>query len=180
MKNRILRQAGIGVLFACLGVAITGCESCKPGRPGPPGKYAIEIKLDDSLKSSSVLVDLVGANGSSLPGWEAYDMGLYWKEGDAKRRDADKKSFNFLSGQTLSQTMDLTDPKWDEWKAKGVTHILVLADLPGPQTSHPGTQDARRQILPLDKCAWPAKTTALNVLVQRSGIVVLTPARSVK
>jgi len=58
--------------------------------------------------------------------------------------------------------------------------VLVLADLPGGQNSKGGNQDARRQILPLDKCAWPSKTETLKVLVQRSGIVVLTPARSVK
>ena len=37
-----------------------------------------------------------------------------------------------------------------------------------------------RQILALDQCTWPDKTTELKVLVQRSGIVVITPVRAVK
>jgi hypothetical protein len=40
------------------------------------------------------------------------------------------------------------------------------------QISRPGNQDARRQILTLDQCNWPNKTTTLKVLVQRSGMVV--------
>jgi NAD(P)-dependent dehydrogenase (short-subunit alcohol dehydrogenase family) len=74
----------------------------------------------------------------------------------------------------------VTDAQWDKWKAKGVTHVLVLADLPGAQVSKPGSQDARRLILPLDECTWAAGTKALKVQVQRSGMVVLTPMRPTK
>jgi hypothetical protein len=93
------------------------------------------------------------------------------------RNDADKTVLNFVSGQALSQNLEATDPLWEKWKGQGVTYLLVLADLPGSQTSRPGNQDARRQILPVDKCSWPGGTKVLKVLVQRSGIVVLTPAR---
>jgi hypothetical protein len=158
-----------------LAVSLSGCGSCKPGKPGPIGRYAIEVALDESLKSGSVIVDLVGVNPSTLPRWEAYDMGKYWGEGDPMRRDADKVVLNFVSGQSLTNSMASTDAHWDKWKATGVTHVLVLADLPGAQVSKPGGQDARRLILPLDECSWPAKTKTLKVLVQRSGMVVLTP-----
>jgi hypothetical protein len=178
MKNRASFMAGgLIVLFVAL---LTGCDTCKPGKPGPVGRYAIEVSLDESLKTSSVIVDLIGVNPSSLPRWEAYDMGKYWKEGDAMRRDADKTVLNFVSGQELTKTMATTDAQWDKWKSEGVTHVLVLADLPGAPTSRPGNEDARRQILPLDKCTWAAKTTALKVVVKRSGMVVLTPVRALK
>ena len=62
-------------------------------------------------------------------------------------------------------------------KSMGVTHVVVLADLAGVGPSRPGNTDPRRQILPLDICHWPNKTTTLKVLVQRSGMVVLTPTR---
>jgi len=159
---------------------LAGCETCKPGKPGPIGRYNIEVNLDESLKTSSVIVDLVGVNASSLPRWEAYDMAKYWKEGDAMRRDGDKVVLNFVSGQALTNKLASTDAQWDKWKGKGVTHLMVLADLPGAPASRPGTQDARRQILALDQCNWPAKTTGLKVLVQRSGMVVLTPTRGIK
>ena len=163
-----------------LAAVLAGCETCKPGKLGPIGRYTIEVGLDESLKTSSVIVDLVGVNLSNLPRWEGYDMGKYWKEGDAMRRDADKLVLNFVSGQALTMSLPLADPQWDKWKAKGVTHVLVLADLPGAQTGKPGNQDARRQILSLDGCSWPDGTKGLKVLVQRSGIVVLTPARAAK
>ena len=177
MKNRVIESILMGGMVAGLMAGGIGCGSCKPGRPGPVGRYSVEVSLDESLKSSSVIVDLVGVNPANLPRWEAYDMGNYWKEGDAMRHDADKVVLNFVSGQALSKSMAATDAQWDKWKAQGVTHVLVLADLPGPQASRAGSQDARRQILSLDRCSWPNKTTIRNVLVQRSGIQVLTPVR---
>ena len=179
MKNRFIKPFVFGFI-ALLAVVLAGCETCKPGKPGPVGKYALEISLDESLKNSSVIVDLVGVNPSSLPRWEAYDMGKYWKEGDPMRHDADKMVLNFVSGQALTRSVPMNDPKWDKWKSQGVTHVLVIADLPGVQLARPGNQDARRQILSLDRCSWPDGTTGLKVLVQRSGIVVLTPVRAVQ
>ena len=167
-------------MLVVLAAILSGCGSCKPGKPGPIGRYAIEVVLDESLKSSSVIVDLVGVNPTSLPRWEAYEMSKYWKEGDAMRRDADKVVMNFVSGQSLSNSLPANDPQWDKWKAKGVTHVLVLADLPGAQASRPGSQDARRLVLSLDQCSWPSGTKALKVLVQGSGIVVATPTRASK
>src|SRR5438105_9508899 len=180
MNKRVSRRLMAAGMLGVLAAILTGCDTCKPGKPGPVGRYTIDVNLDESLKTSSVIVDLVGVNPSSLPRWEAYDMGKYWSAGDPMRRDADKVVLNFVSGQTLTNSLPATDPQWDKWRGKGVTHVLVLADLPGTQTSKPGTQDARRQILPLDRCTWPNKTTLLKVLVQRSGIVVVTPARSAK
>jgi hypothetical protein len=180
MTNRVIKPLiGAGVIILLAGL-LTGCGSCKPGKPGPVGRYTIEVVLDESLKTSSVIVDLIGVNPSTQPRWEAYDMGKYWREGDPMRRDADKVVFNFVSGQALTNSLATTDAQWDKWKGMGVTDVLVLADLPGAQTSRPGSQDARRLILSLDECNWPSKTKTLKVLVQRSGMVVLTPTRTAK
>lgn len=177
MKKRITRSFVAMGLIALLAAILSGCAT---GKPGPAGKYGIEVTLDDSLKTSSVIVDLVGVNPSNLSRWEAYDMGKYWKEGDPMRRDADKVVLNFVSGQSLTQSLDAKDAKWGQWKAKGVTHVLVLADLPGSLTSRPGSQDSRRQVLMLSRDNWPRGTDKLKLLVQRSGIVVLTPARGLQ
>src|SRR5258708_502847 len=147
MKNRVIKLFTVAVFSLFLAVVFSGCSSCKPGTPGPIGKYAINVTLDESLKSSSVIVDLVGVNPASLPRWEAYDMAKYWKEGDVMRRDADKMVLNFVSGQSLTNSLPMADGQWDKWNGKGVTHLLVLADLPGAQVSKPGNQDARRLIL---------------------------------
>src|SRR5712664_1246005 len=180
MKNRLVAQLVVGGMLVTLMTVFIGCSSCKPGKPGPIGKYSMEVSLDESLKSSSVLVDLVGVNPSGLPRWEAYDMGKYWREGDPMRHDADKVVLNFVSGQTLTNSLSVTNATWERWKSQGVSHVLVLADITVRGESRPGNQDARRQILSLDQCQWPTKTKVLNVLVQRSGIKVLTPARTVQ
>jgi len=158
----VLLMAGAPLLFS-------GCASCMPAR------YNIEVSLHPSLKDSSMQVDLVGVNSGGLSSWEGYSMSSYWKPNDAKRRDAlDKVTFDFLSGSTLSATLKSTDPVWNKWLARGVSHVVVLANQP-MQTDKPGNQDARRQILPLDNCHWAKGTSTLKLLVQQSGIEILTP-----
>src|SRR5437879_8566013 len=120
MRNRVVTQFVGGGFMVLLAAVLAGCESFKPGRPWPLGRYNIEISVDESLKNSSVIVDLVGINPSTRPRWEAYDMGKYWKDSsDPLRRDADKVVLNFVSGQTLTKTLPSTDPQWDKWKSKG-------------------------------------------------------------
>src|SRR6266852_2423074 len=99
MKNQVIKQFIAGAAIVLLALVLTGCDSCKPGRPGKPGQYNIEVALDSSLQTSSVIVDLVGINPSDLPRWEAYDMGKYWHDGDPMRQDADKVVLDFVSGK---------------------------------------------------------------------------------
>jgi hypothetical protein len=163
------------------GIALlTGCATCKPGKPGKPKAYHVTVNLDQSLQQASVLVDLVAANPTSLPRWEAYSMSKYWKDEDPMRKDADKITLSFISGRALSNELARVDAKWNKWLAQGATHLVVLADLPGARQDKSGTQDERRQIVPLDQCHWPKKTTNLIVQVQRSGINVITPPRPLK
>jgi hypothetical protein len=167
-------------LISVLAVCLSGCASCKPGVPGKPQAYEVKVILDSNLLQSSVVVDLVGVNSVSLPRWENYSMTDYWKAGDAMSHDADKVTLSFVSGNSSTNRLARTDPKWTSWLAKGATHLLVLADLPGAPADKPGTQDARRQILPLGRCAWPNKTKTLTVQVHKSGPEILTPTRAVK
>jgi hypothetical protein len=179
MKNQFKLQCFVFFFVtALLAAFVSGCSSCKPGKAGPAGKYTIEVNLDESLKAASVLVHLVGINAGSLPRWQSYSMTKYWDAKDPMRTDADKVELSFASGQSVTQSMDIKHPKWDQWKTKGVTHVLVLADLPGAHIDKEGAQDARRQILALDVCTWPKGTEKLNVLVKRSGIDIITPPRA--
>lgn len=159
-------------------VILEGCTFCRAGKPGPMGRYAVEIALDPSLKESSVLVDVVGVNKMEQPRWESYDMGKYWQAGDPLRRDADKIVFSYVSGQSLTNLLTSKDTHWTKWKSQGVIELLILADLPGMQESRPGNQDARRQILSLDRCNWPNGTSKIKLLVKQSGIQVETSPRT--
>src|ERR1043166_1097915 len=178
MKTISLRPPML-LLASCAAVFLSGCSTCKPGRPGKPIVYNIEVKLDPSLKGKSPVVDLVGVNPASLPRWEAYSMTSYWKDGDPLRKDSasDRVSFNFVSGESLAQTLSVTNSQWAAWKSKGVGYVLVLADVPGAHTDKPGDSDDRRLKLPLDQCHWASGTKTLTVQVQQSGIQVLTPTR---
>jgi hypothetical protein len=166
--------------MAAVAVFFSGCSSCKPGKPGKPIAYHVTVNLDQSLQQGSVVVDVIAVNPAGLPRWEAYSLNKYWKEGDPLRADADKVTFSFVSGQTLTNSLGKLDARWNKWLAQGATHLVVLADLPGGRVDKPGTQDERRQIVTLDPCHWPKKTTNLMVQVQRSGINVLTPPRPTK
>src|SRR5262245_38987386 len=126
MKNRLVSRLVAGGMLITLMTVFAGCSSCKPGNPGTIRNYTIEVSLDESLKSSSVLVDLVGVNPSSLARWEGYDMGKYWREGDPMRHDADKVVLNFVSGQTLTNSLSSTNAIWNRWKSQGVRRVLVL------------------------------------------------------
>lgn len=177
MKNLNLKPFIGGAFALFLVVVSSGCESCKPGMPGTPGQYTIEISRSDSLKDKNILVDLVPATPLSLPGWENYDMGKYWSPGDDKRRDAEKVELKFVAGQSSVLKFPITDARWKTWSAKKITDVLVLVDLTTTDTSRPGNQDPRRLILQLGKCIWPKKTAVLKVEVKGSGMEVLTPLR---
>lgn len=178
MNVRSVKTLFLGMALLAMVWVFSGCASCKPGKAGKIGRYTMDVSLDGSLEKASVLVDLVGVPALSLQQWESYEMSKYWEYGNSKRKDAEKVTLSFLADSPLNQTLSVTNEIWKTWEAMAVTHILVLADLPGVHTDKPGTQDSRRQILPLDECRWPKKTEALKVLIKRSGIDILTPPRA--
>jgi hypothetical protein len=180
MISDFRKQLFLGVAVAGLALMISGC-ACKPGKPGKVGRYDIQVGLDDALKQASVLVDLVGVNQNSLDRWSGYSMTQYWKGDDPSQMRAgavkDRVTLSFRPGGPLSQTLAATNTIWKHWAEASVTHVLVLADLPGAPADRPGAEDPRRQILPLDQCYWIKKTKSLDVRVKLSGIDVLTSPR---
>lgn len=169
-------------ITALVALGTAGCQSCKPGQPGPLGKYSIEVTLDQPLHGGSVVVDLVGVNMSTLRAWETYSMTEYWQDKNPRRRDADKVTLDFSAAgkKPTVQKLLVTDDKMKQWQARGVTHVLVLADLPGAHADKEGASDSRRQVLPLDSCHWAKGTKQLTVQVKQSVIEVQTPVRAVK
>ena len=154
----------------------TGCGTTKPGTAVKIVSYPIAVQLSPSLRASSMVIDLVGVNPSGLTRLSNYSMTQYWREGDALRKEVDKVTLSFVDGNTLTNTVTLNDPIWKAWKAKGVTAVLVFSNVPWAEDK-PGNQDPRRQILSLNKWKWVDGTAGLSVLVQRSGIEILTQVR---
>src|SRR5262249_31109192 len=103
-----------------------------------------------------------------------YSVSDYWKPGDSLRNDAPKAVLAFGQGRPTTQVLSSTDPIWKKWIATGAMHLVVLADLPGISSDRTGNADPRRLILPLDAAQWNKKTDQLEIVVQESGVRLLT------
>ncbi len=176
-------KPSIAGLFAAFSIAtlalFTGCSSCKPG--GPPGQaqsYNLKLEPGASLKDSSVTVDVVGVNQSELPKWQTYSIKDYFKPGDPVRQDAPKFTAEFIPGKQPTVVLKKSNPLWASWLKSGAQYLVVLADLPGVyREGKSGSQDPRRQLVPLCQCYWPDKTTDVVLKVQAGGVSLETPTR---
>ncbi|MEO7701867.1 MAG: hypothetical protein ABIZ04_21790 [Opitutus sp.] len=151
----------------------SGCAS----RPEPRA-YAVQVTLDGPLAGTSVQVDIVGANEiADLPKWQTYSVTQYWQPENAFRRDARKFTLQFSRDKPTTQSLSQTDPHWAEWLQTGAMQLVVVADLPGPVTDQVGNADPRRLILPLDRAAWGRSAGKVEILVQESGLRLMTPRK---
>jgi hypothetical protein len=171
----------LALMVAGMAVFISGCSllnPCKPGKPGKPQAYNLHIKLGTNLQGSSVVVDVLPANQYNLEKLKNYSINKYWKSGDPLRQDTPKTTFSFVSNDKLEQILPATDPKWKEWANTGVQYLVIVADLPGVfDDGKVGSQDSRRQILPICKCYWDSNVKDLVVEIQKSGVHIATPPR---
>lgn len=177
MKSFLFGRCGwAAFLTAGLSAGLTGCASCKPGDPGKPKAYAVQIKLDDNLKDKSVFVDVIAANASDLETLRTYSVEKYWTPNNRFRQDQQKVPFSFVGG-SLSSELYATDERWKSWLNAGIRYLVVIAFLPDVHDDKPGLQDTRRQILPICNCYWPSGTTNLQVEVQPSRVRIATIPR---
>ena len=168
MKSRSFSRVLSLVLPLLAASLLCGCSIFSAARP----PYNITVQPGDSLKGSSVQVDLVGINYSELERWRTKSVGEYFKPGDPLRADAAKFSItNLEQGVVLWRTNSI----WNNWlkAAAPDQYIVVLADLPGrfPE-GQAGSQDPRRQILPLTKKAWSGGD--IDIQVRGDGVKVNT------
>lgn len=139
---------------------------------GTPGPRAWNISIDKSTVSS-IRVDLIGVTESEKPYWEGYNIDKYWIEGDQRRKDANPLSAVLKKGQPW--VISMNDPKWQAWLNRGATELLVVADLPGHFDAGPA--DPRRRFLPLTKGLWITKNDTLEIEIQNTMILPLTPMK---
>jgi len=161
----------LGLVF--LAFSLGGCASAPA-----PRAYGVKVTLDSTLAGTSVQIDLVGVNElADLPKWQSYSVTDYWQPNNAFRRDARKYTMQFGRDKDSTQTMLSIDAHWAEWLRTGALQLVIVADLPGAQTDQAGNADPRRLILPLDKAAWGGKVDTLEILVQESGLRLMTPRK---
>jgi hypothetical protein len=142
-----------------------------------PRAYAIRVTLDKPLVGSSVQVDLVGVNATDLPKWQNYSVTQYWQPDNPLRRDAQKYAMQFSINTPNTQVLLDNDPHWAEWLPTGASQLVIIADLPGVITDQAGNADPRRLILPLDRAAWGRDVNTIDILVQESGLRLMTPRK---
>jgi hypothetical protein len=180
MKNlsSFFRFGLLGTGLVALATVFAGCSTCKPGGgPGKPLAYDLHVNLSPALKDSSVVADVIPANEYDLARLRTYSINQYWQPDDSMRQGLNKVTFSFVSGQDLNREIKATDPRWQKWIKSGAQYLVIVADLPGVYQDLPGSQDPRRQILPICKCYWPAGTKDLVVNVQSSGVSVMSAPR---
>src|SRR2546423_9156483 len=163
-----LRNVVVGLSLILAAAALSGCASCKPGKgAGKPLTYNLKVAPADSLKDSSVEVDVVGIHPSDLERYKTYSVKKYFKPGDPMRADAAKVTAKFVPGNQKPLLIPSTDPQWAKWMSSGAQYLVVIADLPNvADEGKVGSQDPRRQLVPICECYWPAKTKGIAVEVE--------------
>jgi len=143
-----------------------------------PRAFDVKLTIDKPLASTSLQVDLIGANTlADLPKWSTYSVTEYWQPDNTQRRDASKITFQFGRGLSTTVAISREDPRWQSWLKSGVAHLVIMADLPGAATDQVGNADPRRLIIPLDKKLWK-RSDPLEIVIQEGGIKLLTKQKA--
>jgi hypothetical protein len=174
LKNWVLFPGALAILFFS-----TGCSGCKPGAGGGAARaYNLKLVPGESLKDSSVVVDIIGLQSSELQLLQTYSLKKYFKSGDPVRTDLSKTNVTFRPDKQTAFELKKDDPLWTKWLAEGVQYVVVIADLPGVyEEGKNGSQDPRRQLIPLCRCYWPGGTKDLTVEVRAGGVRIVTVPR---
>jgi len=174
----MIRKAFAFAALLFMGMLTVGCCSTT--------SLNVTVALDDAmrqkLESRKIEVDLVALNSKQAERWETYSMTSYWQPNDTLRDSVVSYKMIFDPANAAPQTLSKSDPIWAKWFANTASgdqmQLYVLALLPGLYDDAPGDKDPRRQILPLASCRWAS--TDVRLLVQKDGIITVTPPKSDK
>jgi hypothetical protein len=165
MQTTLKSSAFVGFLLVLLLAASAGCGTPKV-KPKP-----WNLTITKSTRAQ-IKADIVGITNLEKPIWANYSIDNYWSNPNSLRRDADK--LTALLQNEKPWVISVTDAKWQQWKARGVTELVLIADLPGRFEAGPG--DPRRVFLSLDKNAWKSRDQ-LDIQIQENLIRVMTPQK---
>lgn len=172
----------MGMMKRLVVLVLVGYAAAAIGCAGGPrmGRYDVVVSMDPALVNEpggapSVTVNLVGVNDAEAEKWNAKNMNEYWTPNDPLRQDAASYAhvMQFGPGRSEPKTLSKDDPIWNTWSNSGAMHLFVLADLPGSHEARPGSADARRLVLPLDRRRWEAGKP-IEIELQRSTIRLKT------
>jgi hypothetical protein len=163
MRMSTKRTIVSSALFLALALILPGCSTSAPKiKP-----VAWNVKITKKTPAS-IEVDVIGVTEQEKTYYDSLAMDGYWKANSQVRRDADKITKVLEEDQPWIISQD--DPKWIQWKNRGVTTLLVVANLP--------VADGLWKVpLTLDKKSWDAKNRTIEIEIQNTLIRVQTPRR---
>ena len=151
-------------LYLVISLLASGCGALGSSKKVKPVAWNVTIT---KATPASIEVDVIGVTDEEKKFYDGLNMDGYWPNSQV-RRDADKLSTILKDKQPW--TIKIDDPKWVQWKNRGVTTLLVVADLPVPN-------GLWKVPLTLDKKSWNASNHTLEIEIQNTLIRVQTPMR---
>lgn len=137
-------------------------------------KFNVVVTADDSIRDTTVEIDLVGINRGDVPGWNSIKMTEYWTPDNTKRKNAKKYEMKFVASGPRQQTLKKNDNIWKLWKSNGVTHLFILARLPGYHDNLDGIADDRRTMVRLEKKCWGMFDSKIEIRVNSDNVTCIT------
>ncbi len=172
MKKRFLLP--VFSLLAVVSFALVGCGD-------KAESYALVIECDDAVAKRSVEVDIIGVNPSKKGEVLACSVNDYWKPDDKTRAGLGDRSVTkkFGADHPRRYVMSLKDPDvkklWADWRSRGVSDIIIIANLKPVTNDAPGVTDPRRKLIPLKakviKEDYP-DAKAFRVFVQEASVSI--------
>ncbi|MCM8533931.1 MAG: hypothetical protein NE330_22405 [Lentisphaeraceae bacterium] len=132
--------------------------------------YDVEISTSAGLRGSSVEVNIIGVNSIDRQYWESLKVDEYF--GSELQKSGDNIVMKFSQKEPAIQNLSDDALIWEKWAAKGVTHLYIVASIPGVISSETGSRDPRMVALPLDACRWDGNRIVLKIDTAR--VILLT------
>jgi len=173
------------VLFIGAAAFLAGGCSCQH----TPDRHPVTVSLGAGFtRPQAIEVHIFAANAQLSPEWESVSMSKYWGASDRERaqkfREKSMYVMHFGIDRPTSQTFSpQTTPEewkqlWATWEQQKAVKLFIFAYLPSdpsqPFEDKPGSLDARRLVIPLDKCKWENPQQPLDVTITPARIELVT------
>ena len=164
--HNVWQKIGGLVLALFLLAVLSGCTKMK--------KFNVVVTADQSISGKTVEIDLVGVNRGDVPRWNSIKMSEYWTRDNPQRENALKYEIKFGASMPDEQTLKKNDNIWKLWKSNQVTHLFVMAHLPGVHKDLDGIADDQRTIVRLEKECWGMFAGKIEIKVNSDNVTCIT------
>lgn len=154
-------------------------------------RHPVTVSLGPAFQQHPPLIEvhIFAANAQESHEWETVPMSEYWGRNrlERSRHESDRVTFTFGPNKPQSQVFspEIKPQEWNElwskWEKQNATNLFIMASLPSdPNQPFPdknGSEDARRLVIPIDKCKWENKEQAFDVVLTPGKVELRTPMK---